>query len=295
MPALLNKRAHWKDHIIIALTAALMAVNYYVFILSNQFAPAGLSGVNTMVQYLFNFSVGYLSLIENIPLALICFFRVDKHFAVKTATNVIVFSVLLLLFQHHIINIDRFIYHTNDGKSTLLAPVAAGTINGFITAISLKYGGSTGGMDYVAAMIHKQKPAYSMIHISFAINLIVATISYFVYDFKVEPVILCIVYSYLTTRVGDYILKGGKEALKVEMITAHPKEITDHIVRDLHHSSTILQAEGGYSHQGKTMLICVINKHQITKFTEIISQYPDTFACVSTVSETLGNFRRDVH
>ena len=213
----------------------------------------------------------------------------------KTATNVVVFSVLLLLYQHRIINLERFIYHTEDVKSTLLAPVAAGTINGFITAVSLKYGGSTGGMDYVAAMIHKRRPAFSMIHISFVINVIVAAISYFVYDFKVEPVILCIVYSYLTTRVGDYILKGGKEALRVEMITAHPHEITDHIVRELHHSSTIVQAEGGYSHQGKTMLICVINKHQITKFTEIISEYPDTFACVSTVSETLGNFRRDVH
>lgn len=293
--ALFYKRSHLLDHVFIALAAALMALNYYIFILPNQFAPAGLSGINTMAQYLFNFSVGYLSLIENIPLALICFFRVDKQFAVKTATNVIVFSVLLLLFQNKVINIERFIYHTNDGKSTLLAPVAAGTINGFITAISLKHGGSTGGMDYVAAMIHKQKPAYSMIHISFAINLIVATVSYFVYDFKIEPVILCIVYSYLTTRVGDYILKGGKEALKVEMITSHPEEITEHIVRELHHSSTILQAQGGYSHQSKTMLICVINKHQITKFTDIISQYPDTFACVSSVNETLGNFRRDVH
>ncbi len=201
--ALLKKRSHLMDHVIIALIAALMAVNYYVFILPNQFAPAGLSGINTMVQYLFSFSVGYLSLIENIPLALICFFRVDKQFAVKTATNVVVFSVLLLLFQHRVINIDRFIYHTEDVKSTLLAPVAAGTVNGFITAISLKRGGSTGGMDYVAAMIHKRKPAYSMIHISFAINVVVAAISYFVYDFKVEPVILCIVYSYLTTKVGD--------------------------------------------------------------------------------------------
>ena len=291
---MMQKRSHLKDHIIIALTAALMALNYYIFILSNQFAPAGLSGVNTMAQYLFNFSVGYLSLIENIPLAMICFFRVDKQFALKTATNVIVFSVLLLLFQNHIINIDRFIYHTDDGKSTLLAPVAAGTINGFITAVSLKYGGSTGGMDYVSAMIHKKHPAYSMIHISFFINICVAAISYFVYDFRIEPVILCIVYSYLTTRVGDYLLRGGKEALRGEMITAHPQEIIGHIVRELHHSATILQAEGGYSHQGKTMLICVINKHQITRFTEIISQYPDTFACVSTVSETLGNFRRDV-
>ena len=61
----LKRRSHVTDHVIIALTAALMATNYYVFILPNQFAPAGLSGINTMVQYLFNFSVGYLSLIRH--------------------------------------------------------------------------------------------------------------------------------------------------------------------------------------------------------------------------------------
>ena len=129
-------------------------------------------------------------------------------------------------------------------------------------------------------------------HITFAINLCVAGISYFVYDFKIEPVILCVVYCYLTTRVSDHILKGGKEALKVEMITAHPDEITQHVIRDLRHSATIIHVEGGYSHQGKTMLICIINKHQITEFTKIISQYPDTFACVSSVNETLGNFKK---
>lgn len=290
-----KQRSQWKDYAVIALAAALMALNYQIFILPNEFAPAGLSGISTMVQYLFNFSVGYMSLIINIPLAVVSWFRVDRDFTLKTATNVVVFSVLLLLMQSNVIDVRRFIYYTADGKSTLLAPVAAGTINGFIVAVSLKYGGSTGGMDYVAGMIHKQHPAYSMTHISFAINLVVAGISYFVYDFKIEPVILCIVYSYLTTRVGDYILKGGREALRVEMITAHPQEITDRVVSELHHSSTIVQAEGGYSHQGKTLLICVINKHQITRFTEIISQFPDTFACVSSVSDTLGNFRRDVN
>lgn len=289
-----TQRRQGLDYLIIALLAALMAINYQVFILSNQFAPAGLSGISTMVQYLFHFSVGYMSLIINIPLAIIAWFRVDKHFTLKTATNVVVFSVMLLLMQHNVIDVSRFVYHTNDGRSTILAPVAAGTINGFIVAQSLKAGGSTGGMDYVAAMIHKKQPAYSMTHISFVINLIVAGISYFVYDFKIEPVILCIVYSYLTTRVGDYILKGGREALRVELITAHPQEITERLIEEFHHSATIVKAEGGYSHQDKTLLICVINKHQITRFTKMISQYPDTFACVSTVSDTLGNFRRDV-
>ncbi len=287
-----QKRSQVMDYIIVAALAMLMALNYQVFILNNAFAPAGLGGINTMIQYVFNFSVGYMSLLINIPLFAMAFWRVDRDFALKTLVNVLVFSGTLLLMQNNIIDVRRFMYHTSDGRSTILAPVAAGTINGFIFANSIKHGGSTGGMDYVSAMIHKRKPEFSMVHITFAINLCVAGISYFVYDFKIEPVILCVVYCYLTTRVSDHILKGGKEALKVEMITAHPDEITQHVIRDLRHSATIIHVEGGYSHQGKTMLICIINKHQITEFTKIISQYPDTFACVSSVNETLGNFKK---
>ena len=63
------------------------------------------------------------------------------------------------------------------------------------------------------------------------------------------------------------------------------------LIRELRHSVTILSATGGYSGQPKTMLICVINKHQFTRFMEIISRFPDTFACVSNVNQTLGNFK----
>lgn len=280
------------QYAVICAAAVLMAVNYYIFILPNQFAPSGLGGINTMIQYVFHFSVGYMTLIMNIPLAVICWYRIDRSFVVKTLVSVAVFSGVLLLMQEGIIPAERFIYHTEDGKSTLLAPVAAGTLNGIIEAFSLQCGGSTGGMDYVSALIHKRKPAYSMTHITFAINIVIAAISYIVYDFRIEPVILCIIYALITTRMCDFIMKGGHEALRVEMITSHPDEITRRIVNELHHSATIIQAEGGYTHQGKTMLVSVIGKHQITDLTRILGEYPDTFACVSSVSDTVGNFNR---
>ncbi len=278
------------DYVILISLAILMALNYQVFILHNAFAPAGLNGIATMVQYLFHFSVGYMSLIINLPLALLTFFLVDRQFSLKTFVFVLAFSGALLLFQN-VVDISRFIYHTADGRSTLLAPIASGTVNGLIYGAAIRRGGSTGGTDYIAAFVHKKRPEYSMMRVIFALNVAVASISYFVYDFNIEPVVLCIMYSYITTHVSDNILKGGKQALKIEMITAHPEEVTQALISELHHSVTILSAEGGYSHQKKTMLICVINKHQITRFTEIISAFPDTFACVSSVNETLGNFK----
>lgn len=271
--------------------AVAMALNYQIFILQNAFAPTGINGIATMVQYLFHFSVGYMSLIINIPLAILAFIFVDRDFALKTFTFALVFSGALLLFQTKI-DLSRFIYHTEDGRSTLLAPVVSGAINGLIYGASIKLGASTGGTDFIAAFVHKRRPEYSMMRVIFVMNTVVAIMSYFVYDFNIEPVALCIIYSFITTHISDNILKGGQRALKVEMITAHPREITDQVIRELRHSATIIRAEGGYSHTEKTMLICVINKHQITRFTQIISAYPDTFACVSEVNETLGNFKR---
>ena len=65
------------QYAVICAAAVLMAVNYYIFILPNQFAPSGLGGINTMIQYVFHFSVGYMTLIMNIPLAVICWYRID--------------------------------------------------------------------------------------------------------------------------------------------------------------------------------------------------------------------------
>ena len=50
--------------------ALVCALNYQLFVFPNRFAPAGLNGICTMIQYLSGINVGYLSLIINIPLSL---------------------------------------------------------------------------------------------------------------------------------------------------------------------------------------------------------------------------------
>ena len=47
-----------------------------------------------------------------------------------------------------------------------------------------------------------------------------------------------------------------------------------------------------YSHRGKTVLICVVNKHQVVEFQSILSEFPGSFAYISTVRETVGNFKK---
>ena len=59
-------------YLVIAFIALLASVNYELFVFPNQFAPSGINGICTMIQYVTGVSVGYLSLFINIPLAIWC-------------------------------------------------------------------------------------------------------------------------------------------------------------------------------------------------------------------------------
>lgn len=286
----MKKVKHTFEYLIIAFLAVVMALTYEIFIFENAFAPAGINGIATMVQYLFDFSVGYMSLIINIPLVIVALILGKGDFALKSGLFTLSFSGALIIFDH--IDLSAFVYHTENGTSTILAPAAAGVIVGAIYGICIRLGGSTGGTDIVAEIIHTKKPHISLVWIIFALNASVAALSYFVYGFNAEPVILCIVYCFLTSSVSDKMLKGIKEAIKFEVITDNAEELSERLMRELHHGVTVINAEGMYYHKGKKIIICVINKHQIAEFQRIVKEYPGTFAYVTSVNETVGNFKK---
>lgn len=66
------------EYAAIILLAVEMAFNYQLLIVENNYAPAGLNGIATMIQYKTGFSIGYSALIINIPLCVAAFFAVEK-------------------------------------------------------------------------------------------------------------------------------------------------------------------------------------------------------------------------
>ena len=281
-----------KECILVIAMALLMALNYEIFIFPNAFAPAGLNGIATMVQYKLGFSVGYMNLLINVPLCLIAYFVLNRDYAVKTLLFSICSSSAILLLQSDAVDISRWIYKsTENGVSTVLAPVAAGTVNGFIYGTVIRQNACTGGTDVLAAFVHKRRPEQSVVWIIFMLNTLVALSSFFVYDYRYEPVILCIIYCFLSSRISDQIIRGGKKQLKFEIITHHADEMGQEIIQTLHHSATVMPARGMYSGHPTEMLVCVINKHQIIEMQQIISHYPGSFAYVGDVDEVFGNYR----
>ena len=276
-------------YLVIALVALLSAVNYELFVFPNQFAPAGLNGICTMIQYIWGINVGYLSLIINIPLAIWCYFEVSKPVALRSMVYVGVFSVGLVLLDY--VDLSAFAYATENGTSKILGPLVGGLIQGYVFSILVKASAYSGGTDFISAIIHKRDPNKSVFGMSFIINTCVAIVSYFVYGYQMEPVILCILYSFMSSTVAERQMKAGREAVCFEIITDYPRELTEEIIRKTGHTTTLIPAKGMYTGQERNMLICVVNKTQAAAVAKIIRKYPATFAIMDPVSDVMGNFK----
>ena len=276
-------------YLVIIFLALGASVNYEIFVFPNQFAPSGLNGICTMIQYVTGISVGYLSLLINVPLALWCYFEVSKPMATRSMVYVVTFSVGILLLDK--MDLSFLHYATENGTSKILGPLVAGVIQGYIYSILMKASAYTGGTDFISAIVHKRNPNKSVLGFSFTINVFIAISSYFVYGYQMEPVILCILYSFMSSTVGERLQKSGKEAICFEIITDFPLEITGDIIAKTGHSTTLIPAVGMYSGKETNMLICVVNKSQAAAVTEICRSYPHTFTIMDPVGQVVGNFK----
>ena len=233
--------------------------------------------------------MGYLSLLINIPLALWVYKSVSKPLALRSMVYVVFFSVGLLVFDH--VDLSAFAYSTDTGTSKILGPLVAGIVMGFGYSVLVRSSAYSGGTDFISALIHNRRPDKSFFGMSFAINACIAIASYFVYDYKMEPVILCILYSFTSTTVGERLMKSGRSAVRFEIVTDQPRELANEIIGKFHHSATLIPAKGMYSGQETSVLVCVVNKTQAAALAAIIKGFPHSFAVMSQVGQVVGNFK----
>ena len=294
----MKKAKHLSAYLFIILAAILLAFTYQLFIVKNNFAPAGINGIATMIQYKTGFSIGYMSLIINVPLCILAYFFVNRDFAKKSLLFCLVYSFVYLGLQQ--LDFTGFQYDAG-GHDTIYPVIISGTLGGLVYGICARHNASTGGTDIVSKYISTKKPYLNFFWITLTLNAIVALVSFFVYakpdgagtmSYDYKPVCLCIIYCFISTFLGNVIIQGSKQAYKFTVITTHAEEISDEVLHTLHHGATKISAIGAYGHQQKDVLICVVNKHQVVDFQDILKKYDNTFSFVENVGNTFGNFAK---
>lgn len=282
------------EYIAVIACALLYAFTFILFIIGNKFAPAGVGGIATMVEYKFGFSVAYLTLLINLPLCVYAFFCISRDFAVKTLLFCVVYSAAYLVLQHIDMPALGYIAETD----TIFPCLIAGVLSGFVYGICFRINASSGGTDVIARDLSRRRPMLNFFWVTFALNAAVALVSFFVYAtptpegirFDYKPVCLCLLYCFTSSYLGNRIMQGARMAYKFFIITDHADEIGAEVLGVLHHGATRLQGKGIYGNHDRDILVCVVNRHQLVDFRNILKKYDRTFAFVETVNETIGNF-----
>ena len=158
-------------YLVIALVALVASVNYELFVFPNQFAPSGINGICTIIQHVFGVSVGSLSLLINIPLAALCYFKCSKPIALRSMVYVLTFSLGLIILDH--VDLSMFAYSTPNGTSKIMGPLVAGIIHGFDCSILARASAYSGGTAFISALIHEKDPNKSVYALTFFMNVII--------------------------------------------------------------------------------------------------------------------------
>ena len=123
--------------------------------------------------------------------------------------------------------------------------------------------------------------------------VVLSSAAYWIVSKDATEAVNLLIYSiatlFICEIVQETIFKGFSAAIELEITTDKPEEVAQALSEQLKHSTTTVKVVGGYSHQEKTMLLCVINKSQLVKARRIINKVDaNAFEYVENFKEVIG-------
>lgn len=273
-----NVKKYALEYIYIIVGAFLMAVSTALILLPNQLSTGGISGISTILYYLFNYPVGLTMLLINVPLFVIAMVKVNKRLFFKSILGTILLSVFIDLLENlSPITNDRF-----------LACIYGGIIMGIGTAIILKAGASTGGTDLLSYVIR----AYNNKFKSSRVIIIADTIIIFfniIFFREIEIGLYSVIAIYLMGKMIDIIFEGIYFTKIMFIISEKYEEISKEIGILVKRGSTGIYSKGMYSGKQNVMLFCVASRKEVAEIKQIIKQIDkNAFIVTTDAIETLG-------
>ncbi|HHT66218.1 MAG: YitT family protein [Caldicoprobacterales bacterium] len=266
------------EYLLIVLGCLLTALSFNLFFIPNQIAPGGLSGIATVLYYLFRFPVGITTLVLNIPLFISGIRQLGGHFGIRTLLATILLSVFIDLVKVPALTDD-----------SLLAAIYGGFLMGLGLGIIFRMNATTGGTDLFAKIIHRHFPSISVAWVLFAVDfLVVLAAAIFLGPSRGLYAIVSLA---LSARVIDLVQEGLNTAKAFFIISDHSEAISQRIIEEMDRGVTILDGTGAYTGNPKSVILCVVSRTQITQVKGLINEVdPAAFVLVADVREVMGDF-----
>ncbi len=273
--------AWWKEFGWLNLGTVILAVGVYFFKFPNHFTTGGVSGISILVaHYLPSVTTATMNLILNVALLIVGAAFLGRGFGAKTAYSALVSSGLTLLLEKLA---PMSAPMTSQPLLELLFAVGLPAVG---SAILFNVDASSGGTDIIAMLVKK----YSHMNIGLALgiaDLIVAVGACFA--FGMETGLFSLFGLFLKSYMVDVVMDNLRTYKVFQIITNDPDPICKYIMENLHHSATIMDGRGSFTHEERKIIMTVINRSQAIRLQLFVrATDPHSFITITSSSEIVG-------
>jgi uncharacterized membrane-anchored protein YitT (DUF2179 family) len=270
------------DYLFVLIGAAIIGLAFNVFLLPNQVASGGVSGISTILKTVLDWEPAYVQWAFNIPLFIVGVIFLGKQFGLKTLVGTI-FLPLVVFFTK---DLESW---TNDA---LLGALFGGVGVGLGLGIVFRGKASTGGTDLAAQIINKYT-GFTLGRCVVMIDGLIVLAAAIVFD--IEKGLYALISLYVTSKTIDLVQVGFSRSKMAMIITSKQEEVRLGILNKIDRGVTKLSAYGGFTDHERPVLMCVVDQTEFTKLKQLVQIIdPSAFVIVMDAAEVLGEgFKRE--
>ena len=276
------KKGTIQDWAMITAGILIMTAGIYFFKFPNHFSTGGVTGISIVLgHYIPAMTPATFVTVINVLLLLLGFAVFGKSFGLKTVYASMLMSATLELLE---ILVPLEAPLTRQPLVELMFAVGLPAVG---SAILFNLGASSGGTDIVAMILRK----YTSLNIGLALlctDTIITVSACFA--FGMETGLLSVLGLIIKGLFVDLVMDNLQVKKCFQIITDQPGPVEDYITREIHRGATQLHGEGVYTHEGKTVVMTVVSRHEAVLLRNFIRQNdPGAFMIITSSTEIIGN------
>lgn len=267
-----------RQYIGMTLGVLVTAVAMNLFFIPHKIAAGGISGLATVLHYLFQFPVGAIMLAFNVPI----FIFGLKIFGARYGVNTLYCAAMLSVFIDATASVTPVV--TGD---ILLNALYGGVMTGVGMGLVFRFRGNTAGTALLAAIVNK------LFHISVGQALLIfdgVVVAFAGITFRSPELALYAAISiFVTSQIIDLVQEGPATSKAFLIVAEKPDELARRIFEKIDRGVTYLSGRGGFTGRSREMLLCVVDTSEVTELKELIYQHdPKSFLIVTEAHEVVG-------
>ena len=269
------------DYGMITLAMALGAVGWIVFLLPNEITTGGIPGIASVLYWGLGVPVSATYFMVNALLLTLSVRVLGWKFILKTVYAVAVFTAFTTFLQHYAAQTHLL------ADQKFMALIVGGAFMGTSVGLGLSSGGSTGGSDVIAAMVHKYRDI-SLGRIILICDLCIITSSYLVlHDW--EKVLYGYVLLFISAFCVDQVVNSTRRSVQFFIISERYETIGKAINRVADRGCTVFDGHGFFSGKTVQALFVIAKKSESNTIFRLIEDIdPGAFVSQSAVIGVYG-------